>query len=1031
MAALPDLPPAGRITEADRAAWRIWAEARAQDAFRHGRLAADRGQSDDALRWFERAHRLAPTAANVSFSLAMARMSSGDPHGASRLLQTLLQRFDFREGWIALAAARRAAGSPDEAAAAIGDALARHAPDAAVIGLIGDIAREAGWPGWCGLCGDGRLLLDQRAAGGGRGPREQLSLRLDGAPVRPQSRQGTLVLPRGWSRRRRLEVSRGGRALLGSPLDIKAILRVEGFVEVADGRLTGWVWHPGEPERAPAVTLRSASGASLTVTMDRFADRITSEMPLARPRLLRFSPEAAALEQDGTVRLLGDDGRDLFGSPLDPGLEGRAAAAAALLQARYSTRSRQPPSARTRQPAIDLPPFLPTSAWLLGGTPAVGRPAPVGIVVPVYRHLRRTLECLESVLASVPDGTRIVVVEDASPDDGLAQALAGLQDAGRIHLLRHDVNRGFPISANDGIAACPGRDVVLLNSDTLVAPGWLDALRRAAYSASDIGTATPFTNDGSILSYPDARARNPMPDLAGTRRMMTLAAAANRDAVHDIPTGNGFCLYLRRDCLDQVGLLREDLFAQGYGEENDFCLRARHLGWRHVAALGAYVAHAGQVSFGAARTDLMRRNLEVLNRLHPGYDAMILAHIAADPLAAARRALDLARWSRARRARVARDMAPRAALLITHAQGGGVERVVRERARQLHAQGLRPIVLRPDGDVVLVSDASLEEVFPNLRFALPSEFEALVAMLAPEGVLHAEWHHLLGHHVLLRTLCGRLGIPYDAYVHDYAWFCQRIALVGPSGRYCGEPNVEGCEACIRVQGSNLAEYISVPALLARSASELKAARRVIAPSRDAATRIARHFPKVRPEIVPWEDDRPDLSLERLAAVSSLAPRRVPERAPHRSTSSGVGASGRIAVIGGIGREKGYDVLLACLEEVRERGLPLDFVVVGHTPDDAALMDAGCRFVTGEYREDDAVALIRAQEADLAWLPSIWPETWCFTLSLAWRAGLAVAAFDLGAPAERIRSTRRGTVLPLGLPVGQLAMQLLRLCRSGA
>ena len=122
------------------------------------------------------------------------------------------------------------------------------------------------------------------------------------------------------------------------------------------------------------------------------------------------------------------------------------------------------------------------------------------------------------------------------------------------------------------------------------------------------------------------------------------------------------------------------------------------------------------------------------------------------------------------------------------------------------------------------------------------------------------------------------------------------------------------------------------------------------------------------------------------------------------------------------------MLQACLADARARQLPIEFVVVGHTPDDMALMEAGCLFVTGEYREEDAVALIRAQEADLALLPSVWPETWCFTLGLAWRAGLAVAAFDLGAPAERIRRTGRGTVLPLGLPIPELNRLLLRLCQ---
>jgi glycosyltransferase involved in cell wall biosynthesis len=60
-------------------------------------------------------------------------------------------------------------------------------------------------------------------------------------------------------------------------------------------------------------------------------------------------------------------------------------------------------------------------------------------------------------------------------------------------------------------------------------------------------------------------------------------------------------------------------------------------------------------------------------------------------------------------------------------------------------------------------------------------------------------------------------------------------------------------------------------------------------------------------------------------------------------------------------------------------------------------------------------LIKAQRATIAWLPSIFPETWCLSLAEAWRAGLSVAAFDIGAPAERIRRTGRGILLPLGLP----------------
>ena len=267
-----------------------------------------------------------------------------------------------------------------------------------------------------------------------------------------------------------------------------------------------------------------------------------------------------------------------------------------------------------------------------------------------------------------------------------------------------------------------------------------------------------------------------------------------------------------------------------------------------------------------------------------------------------------------------------------------------------------------------------------------------------------EVHHLLGHDHAILDLARLLRLPLDLFIHDYAWFCQRIALVSGDRRYCGEPDAAGCEACIADLGSSLHEDIAVPALLARSAADMASARRIVAPSADAAARIRRHFPDARPVVQAWEDDR-------------LLPNLTP--APP-------GPRRRVCVVGAIGVEKGYEILLACARDARVRALPLEFVVVGFTIDDTRLMDAGPVFVTGEYADADAAALIRAQRAHLAFIPSVWPETWCFALSRAWQGGLAAAAFDLGAQAERIRATGRGWLLPLGLPARAVNDALLTL-----
>ncbi len=130
------------------------------------------------------------------------------------------------------------------------------------------------------------------------------------------------------------------------------------------------------------------------------------------------------------------------------------------------------------------------------------------------------------------------------------------------------------------------------------------------------------------------------------------------------------------------------------------------------------------------------------------------------------------------------------------------------------------------------------------------------------------------------------------------------------------------------------------------------------------------------------------------------------------------------VVGAIGQAKGYDVLLCCAQDAVRRGLDLDFVVVGHTIGDAALMGAGPVFVTGPFEAQEATRLIHGQGGTIGFVPSVVPETWCFALTDLWRAGLRAVVFDLGAQAMRVRETRWGFCLPHEANAGQINDALL-------
>lgn len=974
-----------------------------RSAWETGEAAAEAGDFKEARRWFDRAHRLAPQQDRITLSLALALLREGDA-AAIELLRAVAGRHDLRPVWLALAAAESRAGHAPSAAEALERALSGHVWNRAEVThapMLDTVAAQADRPGWCALATDGTLLVGWRAGW-------DLKAALDGRPIRLRERKGRPCLAPGWEVARALSVEIAGRELLGSPIRISTLRRIEGFVESRDGELTGWAWHPAEPEADPALTIGPANSARpifRIVARDRRVS-LPEAAPLAQQRSFRVS--ATRLRQlSGPISVRGRDGQELAGSPLDPGFESRAAAAAARSVAELSLHpgAGAAKGGRQRQTSLSASAVgtVAVAPRLARSHPARAAPAPlVDVVVPVHGGVAATLACLDSVLRYLPRFARLIVVDDASPEPTLVRAIDALVANGRLLLLRHARSRGFPAASNAGIrAARPRSDVILLNSDTLVAEGWIEGLRAALRSDATIGTVTPLSNDATILSYPERKGGNPVPDEAATAELARLAAKLHYGKAIEIPTGVGFCLYLRRACLAEVGLFREDLFAQGYGEENDFCMRARHLGWRHIAAPGVFVAHVGGQSFGALRSALATRNLAVLNRLYPGYDALIAAYRATDPLLPFRRRLDAARFAigRSRRGAV---------ILVTHARGGGVARVVKRRAAVHRKAGLRPIVLRPasqDGESngTMVGGEDGDE-FPNLCYAVPDELDELASLLRPERPKYAELHHLVGHAHEILELCSRLGVHYDAYVHDYAPFCGRIALVGAAGRYCGEPEPAICTACIADAGSEIEEEIAPADLVQRSAAELAAARRVVAPSADAAARYRRHFPDLTIAVTPWEDDTalPAPQIRRFAA------RRC------------------ICVIGAIGIAKGYDVLLAAGRDAAWRDLPLRFVLIGYSRDDGRLLATGRVFVTGAYRDAEVAALIGESQADFAFLPSVWPETWCFALSEAWRAGLGVAAFDIGAQAERIRATGRGWLLPLGLSPAALNNALLNL-----
>lgn len=953
----------------------------------HGRLldrlheALHRGDEAEALRYADRARRLFPATTDILHINARLLVRRGEAEAALVILAKLAEEAPDAGIEAEIIEALLALDRLAEAERRAANALRRYAVDEqsplakASRRVVADHRCSA--PGWMALSSELRLLGEIRLPSPGG-----LKLAADGRKLvpeevpRPEEKRDTGFAVFNSSLKMlsspaTVTAEIGGAALLGSGIPFPPDFAFDGRSNIDGRRLTGWVRIGWAPHLSPRLVIRDERGSQ----------RAMEAGPLEGDRRRRnFELDLAAEGLRG--------GQITVFARL-PGGRTEALPDAPLLRAKAV-------------PSMGRADATPTRRTPQAGPAASPRLAPTAVVVPVYRGEVETLACLESVRTTIPRGTRLIVVDDGSPEPALAAALDKLAAEGVIELLRNTHNQGFPAAVNRAFEATAGHDVLLLNSDAVVAGDWLTRLRRAAYSAPDVGTVTPFSDAGSIASYP-AEGKSAL-NSAALAKIDKLAAAVNAGLTVEIPTGVGFCLYIRADCLAATGGFDAETFGPGYGEENDFCLRAHHLGWRHLMAADVFVRHVGGRSFGRRRQALMDRNLRLLNLRYPGYDAMVQCFIAADPIRPCRRRLDEARLTEAGGKHV---------LLVTLALDGGVATALEERRRELRTKGLLPVILKPEGDRAskdrqgrsprcrLVAE---DESLGDLLYDLPGDLPLLRALLGRLPLSHVELHHFLDHDPRTIELVRGLGAPVDIHVHDYAWLCPRITLLAGNGRYCGEPPIRACERCLKTHGGRLGHSLTVAALRRRSARWLDAARHVIVPTEDTKRRLIHHFPGIAPVVRPLEAPPEPGRL-------GLIPR-------------GTGTV-RVALIGGIGIHKGYDYLLACAADAARRDLPLEFVVIGHTENDDRLMSTGKAFITGRYDEQELETLLRRERPHLVWFASVVPETWCFALSHAIRAGLPVHAFELGALGERLAGQPYATLLSPDLAPSALNRHFLQ------
>lgn len=626
----------------------------------------------------------------------------------------------------------------------------------------------------------------------------------------------------------------------------------------------------------------------------------------------------------------------------------------------------------------------------------------ISIIVPVFNAYEEVELCLKSLVRHSRSASRIIILNDASTDERVAGLLERYASEERIAVLHNSRNLGFTRTINKGIEFAGSDDVVLLNSDTQVGPRWLENLLLAVYQDNNIATATPLSNNAGAFSAPVRSCCNEFPECIDHT---DLSRALFQDVAFEYPeapTGNGFCMYVRRKALDQVGLFDDAAFPRGYCEENDWCQRAIGHGWRHVVDARTCILHRKAASFGAEREGLIKFNRQILDQRFPAYCAQVRRFMKSKGM----------KRSASRVARILNnlqkgDVVKPRILFVISSEAGGTPFTNADLMKGIR-DAYSPFLLTCNGRTLKLWDVSGDEavLLHRRRLATPvrppqhysDDYDKYIGyLLIKYGIELIHIRHVSFHSLNLPKIAKSINIPVVFSFHDFYLVCPNTQLLDELSIHCEGrcTNTPGdCDAPLWGRGPAIRlknEYVHVWRGIVREL--LTHCDVFVTTSKTAKSLIAQAYPEVESKpfpLIPHGRDFQNL----YAPLAHDIP----------------GDQLRIVFPGNLNRAKGMDLILA-LRDLDKKDRILDIHLLGKiTPEYRVFLDSGITF-HGPYKREDFAKHMHRIRPHFVGLFSLWPETFCHTLTEAWASGVPVLATSFGALQERVQNAGAGLLLP--------------------
>ena len=225
------------------------------------------------------------------------------------------------------------------------------------------------------------------------------------------------------------------------------------------------------------------------------------------------------------------------------------------------------------------------------------------IIILSYNTLQYTKLCIESIRRHTAAGTYELIVIDNCSVDGSREWLKKQKD---IVLIKNFENVGFPKGCNQGMEIATGQDLLLLNSDTIVTPRWLDNMRTALYSDKSVGAVGCVANYVSHFQQVETNGYQTLDELIQFANQYN---KSNPAAWEQRLTLVGFAFLLKREVYEAIGPM-DEAFSPGNYEDDDYSLRIWQAGWKLLLCKDTFIHHFGSSSFLRNRSEAEKKARE-------------------------------------------------------------------------------------------------------------------------------------------------------------------------------------------------------------------------------------------------------------------------------------------------------------------------------------------------------------------------------------------------------------------------------------